>query len=185
MLEIFLSVIRMYGLSRTASILSISVAMYAEIYPLSNCIPSTRSSSVIMVLLSSMVITPSPDTFSIASATSLPTSSSPAEMAATLAICSLPFTLELIFAMASTAQSVAFFIPLRRMIGLAPAARFFIPAFTIACASTVAVVVPSPATSLVLVATSLTSCAPMFSKESSNSISFAMVTPSFVINGAP
>ena len=34
MLEIFLSVIRMYGLSRVASILSISVAIYAEIYPL-------------------------------------------------------------------------------------------------------------------------------------------------------
>ena len=162
-----------------------SVAMYAEMYPLSNCIPSTRSSSVCMVLLSSMVITPSPDTFSIASATSCPTSSSPAEIAATLAICSLPFTLELIFAIDSTAQSVAFFIPFLKMIGLAPAARFFIPALIIACASTVAVVVPSPATSFVLVATSLTSCAPMFSKESSNSISFAMVTPSFVIRGAP
>ncbi|MDD4494645.1 MAG: formate--tetrahydrofolate ligase, partial [Eubacteriales bacterium] len=33
----------------------------------------------------------------------------------------------------------------------------------IACASSVAVVVPSPATSFVFVATSLTSCAPMFS----------------------
>ena len=132
-----------------------------------------------------MVITPSPETFSIASATSCPTSSSPAEIAATLAICSLPFTFELILAIASTAVSVAFFIPFLRMIGLAPAARFFIPAFTIACARTVAVVVPSPATSFVFVATSLTSCAPMFSNASSNSISFAMVTPSFVIKGAP
>ena len=71
------------------------------------------------------------------------------------------------------------------MIGLAPASRFFIPSLTIACARTVAVVVPSPATSLVLVATSFTSCAPIFSKASSSSISLAMVTPSLVIRGAP
>ena len=42
-------------------------------------------------------------------------------------ICALSFTLLDIFAIASTATSVAFFIPLRRMIGLAPASRFFIP----------------------------------------------------------
>src|SRR5581483_6186309 len=56
---------------------------------------------------------------------------------------------------------------------------------TIARASTVAVVVPSPATSLVLVATSLASWAPMFSHGSSSSISLAIVTPSLVIVGAP
>ena len=71
------------------------------------------------------------------------------------------------------------------MIGLAPAAKFFIPALTIACARTVAVVVPSPATSLVLVATSFTSCAPIFSNASSSSMSLAIVTPSLVISGAP
>ena len=71
------------------------------------------------------------------------------------------------------------------MIGLAPAARFLIPSSIIACARTVAVVVPSPATSLVFVATSLTSCAPIFSKGSSSSISLAIVTPSLVIRGAP
>ena len=131
------------------------------------------------------MMTPSPDTFSIASATIVPTSSSPEETAATLANCSLPLTFALIFAIASTAQSVAFFIPFLKIIGFAPAARFLIPSFTIACARTVAVVVPSPATSFVLVATSFTSCAPMFSKASSNSISFAIVTPSLVINGAP
>src|ERR1700740_2285730 len=54
-----------------------------------------------------------------------------------------------------------------------------------ACASTVAVVVPSPATSFVLVATSLASCAPRFSCGSSSSISLATVTPSLVIVGAP
>ena len=66
----------------------------------------------------------------------------PEETAATLANCSLPLTFALIFAIASTAQSVAFFIPFLKIIGFAPAARFLIPSFTIACARTVAVVVP-------------------------------------------
>ncbi len=132
-----------------------------------------------------MVITPSLETFSIASATISPTSASPAEIAATFAIWSLSFTLLDMPSIASTAFSVAFFIPLRRMIGFAPAARFLMPSCTIACARTVAVVVPSPATSLVFDATSLISCAPMFSNASSSSISLAIVTPSFVISGAP
>ena len=85
-----------------------------------------------MVFDSSIVITPSLDTFSIASATMFPTSSSPAEIAATFAICSFPVTTLLISAIASTAKSVAFFIPFLNMIGFAPAARFFIPSFTIA-----------------------------------------------------
>src|SRR4030095_14924807 len=54
-----------------------------------------------------------------------------------------------------------------------------------ACASTVAVVVPSPATSDVLLATSFTICAPMFSRASFSSISFATVTPSLVMRGDP
>ena len=48
-------------------------------------------------------------------------------------------------------------------IGLAPAATWRSPSRTIACVRTVAVVVPSPETSCVLVATSFTICAPMFS----------------------
>ena len=52
-------------------------------------------------------------------------------------------------------------------------------------ARSVAVVVPSPASSLVRLATSLTICAPIFSNLSSSSISFATVTPSLVIRGAP
>src|SRR5919205_571304 len=52
-------------------------------------------------------------------------------------------------------------------------------------ASTVAVVVPSPATSEVFDATSRTSCAPIFSYGSSSSISFATVTPSLVMVGLP
>src|SRR5262249_537097 len=67
----------------------------------------------------------------------------------------------------------------------APAATVLTPSRKMAWARTVAVVVPSPATSLVLEATSFTICAPMFSKGSFNSISFATVTPSFVIVGEP
>ena len=66
-----------------------------------------------------------------------------------------------------------------------PAATAFRPSRTIAWASTVAVVVPSPATSLVFWATSRTICAPMFSNLSSSSISLATVTPSLVVRGAP
>src|SRR5436190_3147903 len=54
-----------------------------------------------------------------------------------------------------------------------------------AWASTVAVVVPSPAVSDVLLATSRTICAPMFSSGSFRSISLATVTPSLVIVGDP
>ena len=87
--------------------------------------------------------------------------------------------------MDSTAAATAFSMPRLRDIGLAPAATLRRPSRIRAWASTVAVVVPSPATSLVLVATSLTSWAPMFSKGSSSSTSRAMVTPSLVIVGAP
>ena len=87
--------------------------------------------------------------------------------------------------MYSTTWSTAISMPRLRPSGFAPAATFFSPACTIACASTVAVVVPSPATSLVAVATSRTNWAPWFWKTSSTSISRAIVTPSFVIVGAP
>ena len=112
---------------------------------------------------SSTVITPSAVTFSIASAISWPISSLEEDTAATLAMSLVPLTFWLFFTMASTAASVAFCTPLRSTMGLAPAVTFFMPSRTSAWASRVAVVVPSPATSLVLVATSFTSWAPMFS----------------------
>ena len=90
-----------------------------------------------------------------------------------------------LFFKASTAVATAVSIPRRMPIGLAPAVTFLIPSRTMAWVKTVAVVVPSPAISLVLEATSDTNLAPIFSKWSSNSISFAMVTPSFVIKGEP
>ena len=85
----------------------------------------------------------------------------------------------------STTASEALSIPRLRSIGLNPAETDFMPSLKIACASTVAVVVPSPASSEVWEATSLTICAPMFSKLSSSSISLATETPSLVTVGAP
>ena len=69
--------------------------------------------------------------------------------------------------------------------GFIPATTSLLPSRKIDCASTVAVVVPSPAASEVFEATSFTICAPMFSNLSSSSISFATVTPSFVTVGDP
>ena len=76
-------------------------------------------------------------------------------------------------------------MPRFRSIGFMPEATYFMPSRTMACASTVAVVVPSPATSEVLEATSFSICAPMFSNLSFNSISLATDTPSLVTVGAP
>src|SRR5688572_16156441 len=81
--------------------------------------------------------------------------------------------------------STAFSMPRLMSIGLAPATTFFAPSRYTAWASTVAVVVPSPAVSDVLLATSRTICAPMFSSGSCSSISLATVTPSLVMVGDP
>src|SRR5882672_4532417 len=148
--------------------------------------PSTRSSSFSSDLPSSTVITPSLPTLSIASEMILPMSKSAfAEMAPTCAI-----SLELeqgfeIFFSSSTTPITALSMPRFRSIGFMPEATNFMPSRTIAWARTVAVVVPSPATSEVLEATSFTICAPMFSNLSLSSISLATETPSLVTVGAP
>src|SRR5215470_15522264 len=87
--------------------------------------------------------------------------------------------------MSLTTASTAMSTPRLRSIGFIPAATALIRSRTIAWARMVAVVVPSPATELVLLATSRTICAPMFSNLSESSISLATVTPSLVMRGAP
>ncbi len=148
--------------------------------------PSTTSSSFCSDLPSSTVITPSLPTLSIALAMMSPMEASLlAEMEPTCAISLLVVVgLEAFFSStirASTARSM----PRLRSIGFMPAATYFMPSRTMAWASTVAVVVPSPALSLVLEATSLTICAPMFCSLSFSSISLATDTPSLVTVGAP
>ena len=87
--------------------------------------------------------------------------------------------------MLATAAATPASIPRFKLIGFAPAATLRNPSRTIVQASTVAVVVPSPATSSVFLATSFTNSAPMRSYGSSRSISLAIDTPSLVIVGAP
>ena len=119
--------------------------------------PSVNSSSVPMVLDSSTVITPSLPTLSKASASRLPMTSSRLEIVATEAMSSLESTSRATSSSASLTALAAASMPRLSSIGLAPAATARSPSCTIDWASTVAVVVPSPAMSLVLVATSLVS----------------------------
>ena len=148
--------------------------------------PSTTSSSVSSALASSTVITPSLPTFCMALAIMPPISWSPlAEMVPTWAISSLEVTFLALAPSSLMIAVTARSMPRLRSIGLAPAATDLAPSLTIAWASRVAVVVPSPAVSEVLDATSRTICAPMFSNLSSSSISLATVTPSLVMRGAP
>ncbi len=134
---------------------------------------------------SSTVMTPSLPTFSMASAMMVPiVSSLLAEMVPTWAII-LPFTGLLSFFSSSVTTATAFSMPRLISIGLPPAVTFLIPSRKRHWARTVAVVVPSPATSLVLLATSRTIRAPRFSMGSLRSISFATVTPSLVMVGEP
>ena len=125
--------------------------------------PSVSSSSSPKVLLSSTVMTPSLPTLSIASAMSSPMAGSAAEIEAVAAICSLVSTSLAVLSSCWETASTAISMPRLRAIGFAPAATLRRPSRTSAWASTVAVVVPSPATSSVFLATSLTSSAPIFS----------------------
>ena len=108
-----------------------------------------------------------------------------AEMVPTCAISSvvlMSFALDL---SSLTTRSTAALMPRRRSMGFMPAATDLHPSLKMARVSTVAVVVPSPATSLVEEATCLTRLAPRFMKRSVNSMFLATVTPSLVILGAP
>src|SRR5262245_840705 len=148
--------------------------------------PSTTSSSVSRDFASSTVITPSLPTFCMALARKPPISRSPlAEIVPTWAISSFEVTFFELAFRCSTISSTARSTPRLRSMGFMPAATALVPSLTIAAASTVAVVVPSPAKSDDFEATSRTICAPIFSNLSSSSISLATVTPSLVMRGAP
>jgi hypothetical protein len=84
-------------------------------------------------------------------------------MVATWAISFLSLVDLDIFFSSSTTRSTALSMPRFNPMGLAPAVTFLRPSRTMAWASTVAVVVPSPAMSEVLEATSFTIWAPMSS----------------------
>ena len=162
--EILASVTRTRASDSTDSMFCRSVTRCAEMYPRSNCMPSTTSTSVSMPVPSSTETTPSFPTLSKASEIMAPITGSPELIVATRRMSSPPLTGCDRARIDSTAASQAAIMPSRNSLGGAPAARFRKPSSSITRASTVAVVVPSPAMSLVLIATSLSSCAPMFSK---------------------
>mmetsp|Transcript_114829 Transcript_114829/g.223053 ORF Transcript_114829/g.223053 Transcript_114829/m.223053 type:complete len:234 (-) Transcript_114829:3-704(-) len=149
--------------------------------------PSTSSSSCSMVLPSETVMVPSLPTFSNASVMSLPMASSPfAAIVATFITLSGESIMIAAPLRSSSTILVAWSMPRLISIGFMPAATALQPSRKIARANTVAVVVPSPATSLVLLATVLTSWAPtLIMGAALNSTDFATVTPSFVTFGAP
>ena len=100
--------------------------------------------------------TPSVPTVVIALPTISPTSGSRELTVATCAMAFSPSTGVATRTSSSLIASAALEMPAPSATGLAPAATLRKPSLTIACARTVAVVVPSPATSLVLVATDFT-----------------------------
>ena len=91
------------------------------------------------------------------SAISSPISGSRALIAAMCAMSSFDSTGLLWRLISSTIASTAFWMPRFRPIGFEPAVTFFRPSVMMAWPSTIDVVVPSPATSLVFVATSSSS----------------------------
>lgn len=134
------------------------VTKYGETYPLSNLIPSTYSISCYKVLPSATVIVPWFPTLSISSAIKAPISLSPLElMVAILSIYLFVVIYILLFYKSATTASTAILIPFLRSIGFNPASTDLQPSLKIALAKIVAVVVPSPASSLVLLATDFTS----------------------------
>ena len=99
-------------------------------YPRSNLMPSTTSSSFSRVLPSATVMTPSLPTRSMARAMRSPISASPlAEMVPT---CAISAVVEMGFAAAFRAEttwSTATWMPRRRSIGFMPAATDLTPSF--------------------------------------------------------
>mmetsp|Transcript_125398 Transcript_125398/g.297737 ORF Transcript_125398/g.297737 Transcript_125398/m.297737 type:complete len:222 (-) Transcript_125398:19-684(-) len=140
-----------------------------------------------MVLPSDTVMVPSLPTFSKASVIILPMCSSPlAAMVATLLILSGVSIMVAWLERSSKTIFAAWSMPRLMSIGFIPAATALQPSLKMARARTVAVVVPSPATSFVLLATVFTSCAPtLIIGLDFKSIDLATVTPSFVTFGAP
>src|SRR4029077_13768317 len=148
--------------------------------------PSTTSTLSPSALLSSEVTTPDSPTCSTARVMTSPiASSSPAANEAMRSRSLRPLTATACSVNACSTTGTVRSIPRRNRIGLAPASTARRPSRTIAWASTVAVVVPSPTIPLVFIATSLTSWAPMFANGSASWISRAIVTPSLVMVGGP
>jgi len=163
-----------------------SVTKYGEIYPLSTYIPYTFYSQVYVVRDYSTLMTPSNPAWSIAMAIISPIYWS--LFADIEAICYISFLFDISLPndlIYFTRTSPYFSKDLYRNTELTPFIMNLLPYSTIAWAKIVAVVVPSPACSLVFSATCWQIRAPRFSNSSYNYTCLAIVTPSFVIVGRP
>ena len=134
---------------------------------------------------SSTVITPSEVTIPIASEIIEPISSSPPALTVATFWISEPLILMLLDFNFFKTKSSPVSIPFFSSIGLAPAAIFFRPSWTILWVKIVAVVVPSPALSLVFDATCSINFAPKLDIGFSRLISLATVDPSLMMSGEP
>ena len=147
--------------------------------------PSTTSSVVVMPGPNWTSTMPSAPTRPSASATSRPSAGSVAAMVATASSWAWPESGLAERRSASAITPAARSMPATRSTGLVSESSTFSPSWISALARTVAVVVPSPATSLVCLETSRTTWAPMFSNRHGNSTSSAMLTPSRETIGVP
>mmetsp|Transcript_11690 Transcript_11690/g.19676 ORF Transcript_11690/g.19676 Transcript_11690/m.19676 type:complete len:280 (-) Transcript_11690:408-1247(-) len=126
--EIFFSTSRMRGFSNSAFCVLGEVMKYGEMYPRSNFMPSTTSSSFSSVFPSCTVMTPSLPTFSIAVAMISPISVSEfAEIVATFLISSFVVIIFVLFFKSASTASTAMLMPRRRSIGFIPAATDLTP----------------------------------------------------------
>mmetsp|Transcript_38045 Transcript_38045/g.89058 ORF Transcript_38045/g.89058 Transcript_38045/m.89058 type:complete len:369 (+) Transcript_38045:784-1890(+) len=179
----FASVTSTRALGSTASRLSMSVISRSLTQPHSISIPSEYSTASLSSWPSSTVVDPSMPTLSMASASKPPISQSLHEIAAICWYCSRVDTGIAASRILDTKNGAALSRPLRSAMALAPADTYFRPRCTIACVSTVAVVVPSPARESVLDAACSSRLTPIFSIGSASCTSEAMVTPSLTTRG--
>mmetsp|Transcript_38677 Transcript_38677/g.116886 ORF Transcript_38677/g.116886 Transcript_38677/m.116886 type:complete len:321 (-) Transcript_38677:20-982(-) len=185
--EIFFSYSSTSGFSNSTFWAFTFVMKYGEMYPRSSFMPSTTSSSCSNVLPSCTVMVPSLPTFSNALVIMSPMWPSPlAAIVATLRMLAGDSIVVACAARSSRTTLAPASMPRLMSMGFMPAATALQPSRKMARARTVAVVVPSPATSLVLLATCLTSCAPtLIIGAAFRSTDLATVTPSLVTFGAP
>ena len=159
--------------------------MLSDTQPRSYWMPFTISTSTPGTCASTQAMPDVSPTASTASAMVSPTCSSRDEMNAMLRTWSRSVICTASSLMAATAAFTPLSMPRRIAKASAPAATSRKPSLTNTSAKSVAVVVPSPASSLVFSAASMTILAPMFSTWFESSICLATVTPSLVIAGAP
>mmetsp|Transcript_24434 Transcript_24434/g.51158 ORF Transcript_24434/g.51158 Transcript_24434/m.51158 type:complete len:373 (-) Transcript_24434:381-1499(-) len=142
---IFWSVTSTRGASSGAICVSSSVMNRLDSQPTSISMPSVYSTESVRPCPSSKMVAPSSPTRSSASASRPPMSQSLHEMAAICWYCSSVVTGLAASLILPTKKRAALYRPLRSAIGLWPADTNLQPSRIIACVSTVAVVVPSPA----------------------------------------